>query len=789
MTIRRSEMTIRDNLWTHIRRTGQSMPLALAILVTLSATTMHADVFDVSDQASCEALPIPVTWDSDGSVCQFDANFDLFPGDSLTVDGVAIFLPSGRTLTNTGGLLTVRSGGRLLQQGTVINQVGGQIVDRGFWDARESASISNFPLSTIEVINQLQIARATLTNFGVLNNSGTISIGRFSTLVNSFAGTLVNDHEIRVSGRLENNSNIFNNRDIVLDCDGVFENNGTLTGTAVDEPFCTNGGDWSQPSSWNKNVVPPSGARIIVDSGISRLDIDLDLTGRLFVHATLVVEPGISLTNNGTVNIPADFLRGRLGELINQGNITNNETIFNNWLIRNDGDFLNLNTVDIDTSNGRIQNFGMYENSLGAFTKNGIDNESSGRVHNLGIWQINRSNNTNRGTLFNFTAAVFRLNNTLVNKSGGLISNFGIFNINHPLNFPGKVVNEFGALFVTNFGGVLNIAAVDSSLDNFSEVRHQGLAFNTGIINNQGRFCGGGEVNGNPVSGNAPEPVCNRPPTAVASPKSAVFECSGITTPITLDGRSSSDPDLRDPLSFQWSPGGPLADASSALTSGNFSLGDFDFGLTVTDSLGEMDSDTASFTLRDTTPAELVCPADVTVAVDDVCQATVDPGIAAANDVCETDPQITRSPSGTLWPLGRSVIEHTAIDLSGNQSMCTSVVEAIDETLPAIQCNTEGAAVRPGLPSRFEATANDNCSVSSVSVASFDCWQINRAGKRVDKTDKCVVELSGPVIDILEPSGPGTIIGWTVEATDGSGNVESVACQVVSQRPTRRNNK
>jgi hypothetical protein len=70
-----------------------------------------------------------------------------------------------------------------------------------------------------------------------------------------------------------------------------------------------------------------------------------------------------------------------------------------------------------------------------------------------------------------------------------------------------------------------------------------------------------------------------------------------------------------------------------------------------------------------------------------------------------------------------------------------------------------------------------------VAVTAYDCWAINSKGKRVDKTGKCEVFLSGDTVDIIEPIGVDAIISWTVEAIDGSGNMQTSSCQVISTKP------
>ncbi len=77
----------------------------------------------------------------------------------------------------------------------------------------------------------------------------------------------------------------------------------------------------------------------------------------------------------------------------------------------------------------------------------------------------------------------------------------------------------------------------------------------------------------------------------------------------------------------------------------------------------------------------------------------------------------------------------------------------------------------------------DNCEVSSVEITEYDCYFYNGAGKRVDKTESCVVEVNGDTITIVDSGGVGTHITWTVTATDDSGNTSTAGCEVEVVNP------
>jgi hypothetical protein len=507
--------------------------------------------------------------------------------------------------------------------------------------------------------------------------------------------------------------------------------------------------------------------------------MDFSLTGTMDVTATLQIDAGyqLEILAAGSLMNNNEFITDAL--IINNHSLVNRGLLTNEGRIINNADFGNEGTME---ANGVVENHGLFQNTSHTMQA-GLDNRPGGYVDNSGIWTMNRSQNYNAGEIRNLSGGDWRLNNTLTNEFGGFIENYGMFSVNDSLTFPASLENESGGLIVNHPGGQLNTTGPAASLENAGETRNEGAIDNAAIINNPGRICGMGSITGNAVNGNAPEPVCNRPPTAVATPDGGLFECTGPTTSVSLDGRLSSDPDLRDELTYAWSPTTNLADPTAALTSGDFGLGSRNYTLTVTDLLGESDSDGASFTVQDTAAPSMTCPADITLVADDMCVGTGDPTLAQAADICDVSPSVSRSPSGNSWTLGETDVTHTGLDASGNAAQCTSVVEVVDESIPDIECNTDGVTVRPGQLVSIEATATDNCSVASVTVTGYDCWAINGAGKRVDKTGSCVVSLAGATINIIDAGGVATNVEWTVEATDGSGNLQTSSCLVTSTKP------
>jgi hypothetical protein len=650
--------------------------------------------------------------------------------------------------------MSIVAGGEIINWGSVIND-GGNIDVLGRIENNASMTNNFF----IEVLGSF-------VNNALLTNNRSITFGDLEE--GSFNRALLKNSSFGTINNLGT---------IMLDCAATYIDEGVVTGNPVDAPYCLDGGAWSDPGAWNRGALPPANARIVVQRA-AHLDVDFELSGAMqlakgIVEApvTLEVDPGVQLT------VLADGIVSTNGfsELINYHSIVNFGEVRGFGEIINYADFGNAGLINA----ARLTNYGLLGNTVDGLVRASFSNRAGGIVDNLGLWEMSSQFNGNNGEFKNHENAELYLNWYLANNS--FIDNLGL------ISLAGSRARLFnGGLIVNQPTGNLNLTESTTELENVNELRNEGAVGNDGTIDNtRGRICGSGDISGSPVIGNAPEPTCNRAPTAVALPDAGVIECTGPTTNVSLDGRMSSDPDLRDELTFSWSPAAGLIDPTAGLTSGNFGLGSKNYTLTVTDLLGESDTDGASFTVRDTAAPAMSCPPETTLVADEMCIGIGDPALAEAVDVCDTNPSVTRAPAGNNWSLGETEVIHYGRDGSGNTATCASVVQVVDETVPMIQCNTDGVVVRPGMPVSFQATATDNCSVTSVAVTAFDCWQINNAGKRVDKTGKCVVSLSGDKINILEPSGVGTIIGWTVDAVDGSGNAATASCEVVSTRPNR----
>lgn len=151
-----------------------------------------------------------------------------------------------------------------------------------------------------------------------------------------------------------------------------------------------------------------------------------------------------------------------------------------------------------------------------------------------------------------------------------------------------------------------------------------------------------------------------------------------------------------------------------------FNVGSTIVTWTVTDLSGNTASDVQTVTVTENVPPLIVAPSDITVQTDaNSCFATnVSLSNPSVSDNCST-PSVTNN-APLSFPIGTTVVQWTAIDLSGNISTDSQLVTVIDTIPPMViapaninqllngsQCALTGLNI--GSPTVF-----DNCGIQSV---------------------------------------------------------------------------
>jgi gliding motility-associated-like protein len=158
---------------------------------------------------------------------------------------------------------------------------------------------------------------------------------------------------------------------------------------------------------------------------------------------------------------------------------------------------------------------------------------------------------------------------------------------------------------------------------------------------------------------------------------------------------------------------------TEGLPSGDFFIvGETTIAFTATDAAGNTTTCSFTVTVLDAETPEVMCTSDITVENDlGLCGAMVTYDLPVGYDNCAiaSIELTTGLASGSVFPVGSTVVEYTATDLAGNTSTCSFTVEVVDTEAPVVLgCPNDlfvsndngecGAVVNYAMP-----VATDNC--------------------------------------------------------------------------------
>jgi hypothetical protein len=209
---------------------------------------------------------------------------------------------------------------------------------------------------------------------------------------------------------------------------------------------------------------------------------------------------------------------------------------------------------------------------------------------------------------------------------------------------------------------------------------------------------------------------------------------------------------------------------------------------TATDECGNFVTTEATINTEDTIPPVIGCPGDVTAVTEDGdCGAIVNFQPAVAIDNCGSafTHQTGGLGSGSVFPVGDTLIEYTAQDDCGNLATCTFMVTVIDDDAPMAICqdltvtldDTGNATITAD---QLNFGSNDNCGVGSVAinVDTFDCSNVGANEVTLTVTDihgntaTCVA-----TVTVLDNTAPITVCqNITLElGDDGTVTIDPLA--------------
>ncbi len=287
--------------------------------------------------------------------------------------------------------------------------------------------------------------------------------------------------------------------------------------------------------------------------------------------------------------------------------------------------------------------------------------------------------------------------------------------------------------------GVDNVVNSFNGTSNASGVYPQGVTIVTWTVTDDNGLTASCSMTVTVIDSEGPELDC---PDNV-SVDAATTDCEAevtidIPTPVDNDGIASLVNDFNG-----------TNDAS-----GTYPVGETIVIWTATDNSGNSSSCSMTVTVLDITPPNLLCPQPIDVIADaGSCAATeVNLGGVNVSDACgilSVEPQAPES-----FPVGTTTYTWTAIDNSGNVSVCEATVTVIDDQAPVIDCpatvdaaTDEGFCYATGVD-LGTLSADDNCGIATVTN------------------------------DAQEPFSEGsTIVTWTV--TDVHGNVTTCEQEII----------
>lgn len=205
-------------------------------------------------------------------------------------------------------------------------------------------------------------------------------------------------------------------------------------------------------------------------------------------------------------------------------------------------------------------------------------------------------------------------------------------------------------------------------------------------------------------------------------------------------------------------PGIVAVQTAGPVSGSSFPVGTTLVEFSATDPSGNTTVCSFNVIVEDMEAPQISCPADILVsAASGDCEATVTFATPAATDNCSnvSVSQTAGPASGTVFPVGTTVVEFTATDDAGNETTCSFEVTVTEDAPPTLTC-----------PSDITVSADSGLCTAFVEF-------------QIEASDDCG-EVSLNLVAGL-PSGSDFPLGTTTvtyEATDGSGNQATCSFEV-----------
>ena len=166
-----------------------------------------------------------------------------------------------------------------------------------------------------------------------------------------------------------------------------------------------------------------------------------------------------------------------------------------------------------------------------------------------------------------------------------------------------------------------------------------------------------------------------------------------------------------------------------------FALGVTTVTVTATDGSGNTNACTFTVTVQDTTAPAINCPLPITQEATNAAGNVVVFTVTTSDNVDPSPTLIVTPPSGSLFPLGSTLVTAVSYDVAGNSNTCSFTVTVRDTTAPSLTCSTNRVleATNPaGNVVTFTTSATDivdpSPTVTATPASGSDVDEVTAAG-------------------------------------------------------------
>jgi len=528
--------------------------------------------------------------------------------------------------TNNDGA-TINNSGTIENFGTINNEAIINNHNNGFINNNSSATIENFGGTinnegTITNEGTISIQLSSVNNFGTIDNHGTITM---------FGGSIHNFGTINNHGTIDNDedSTIFNY------CEGILSGEFSLF-LVVQKPCDTIPPTIGPVSDITQDATGPDGTTVNYD--LPEVTDDTDPTPTIECNP---VSGSLLPVGTTTITCTAKDISGNTSTAsftVTVLELPNSVTISDQDSCESISDAVWStfpDTCTITTSQ-TIEENETWTVNLGVTLTidSGVIITNIGTINNRDDGLID---NSDGGTINNSDGATINNNGHILNSNGS-INNFGSIN-----NDDGSDINNNLGGIINNDGTINNFGTINNS---FSTINNNGTINNNdtdGIVNNDGAIFNG---NGSIIHNTPVGTINNRDDSFISTANGGVFLNEGTINnfgTINIDGTFNNFGTINNSCNGDVLGTRPIPNGNAVVQKP-----------------------------CDTIPPTIGPVSDITQDTTNLDGAMVDYDLPTVTDDTDPNPTISCDPeSGSLFPIGTTVVTCTAEDESGNISETT----------------------------------------------------------------------------------------------------------------------